>query len=224
MDKIISKEILEYAWKDKIKPSIDGLETEVGNIKTDLEGKLNVPEEEGAEGQVLTKTEDGYGWADTKKEVLVGDTLPDVDSDIEIFIDETESTELEIYTKDDVDAIVETMKESDNAIVRLVEDKVVIGNETTNSEGWILIDETADPAIVEVYTKAEINAQRNTLETRDNGLENMIEKKVVVGNESTNSEAFILIDDTTEDNSELVYTKKEIDFIIAKLKADNNLV
>lgn len=232
MDKIISKDILAYAWKNKIKPSIEAavepLSTEIEEISTNLEKKLDAPETEGTVGQVLTKTADGAEWSNQKNEVFIGSELPEGEDDIEIFIDETETPEVEIYTKEDVDAHLDTLRQSDADIKGLLEKKVVVGNETTNSEGFILIDTTANASEIDIYTKDEIDAQYGTLSAKDNALNNLLEKKVVVGNESTNSEGFILIDTTASADEVEIYTKEEIDAQYGTLSSKdtelNNLI
>lgn len=117
-----------------------------------------------------------------------------------------------------------SFKNSANNIVCLNQE-VEIG--TTPSEGEvslakIIIDESVDPLSVDVYTKEQIDTQVDALEAVDSRLRTDVDNKVLRGNESATEQSTLLVDESASIEYE-VYTKEQIDAIIAQLKADNNL-
>ena len=117
-----------------------------------------------------------------------------------------------------------SFKNSANNIVCLNQE-VEIG--TTPSEGEvslakIIIDESVDPLSVDVYTKEQIDTQVDALEAVDSRLRTDVDNKVLRGNESATEQSTLLVDESASVEYE-VYTKEQVDAIIAQLKADNNL-
>lgn len=117
-----------------------------------------------------------------------------------------------------------SFKNSANNIVCLNQE-VEIG--TTPSEGEvslakIIIDESVDPLSVDVYSKEQIDTQVDALEAVDSQLRTDVNNKVLRGNESATEQSTLLVDESASVEYE-VYTKAQVDAIIAQLKADNNL-
>ena len=117
-----------------------------------------------------------------------------------------------------------SFKNSANNIVCLNQE-VEIG--TTPSEGEvslakIIIDESVDPLSVDVYTKEQVDTQVDALEAVDSRLRTDVDNKVLRGNESATEQSTLLVDESASVEYE-VYTKEQVDAIIAQLKTDNNL-
>lgn len=117
-----------------------------------------------------------------------------------------------------------SFKNSANNIV-CFNHEVEIG--TAPSEGEvslakIIIDESVDPLSVDVYSKQQIDTQVKALEQVDDTLKTAIDSKVLRGSESATEQSTLLVDETESADYE-VYTKAQVDAIIAQLKADNNL-
>ena len=159
-----------------------------------------------------------------QKDVLVGEDidLDGLESTAKIIIDESaDGDEMEIYTKAEVDGHLSTLEKADSDIQKELQCKIVVGTETENEEGDILIDES-DNTSIDVYTKTEVDNYLDTLVKVDLDLQKEIQGKIMVGTESENKGGVILIDESDSTNV-AVYTKAEVDAIIAKLKTDNNL-
>lgn len=103
--------------------------------------------------------------------------------------------------------------------------EVYIGETTPTMESIeLFIDESIDPISVEVYSKAEIDTKVNALNTIDTTLTSSLDSKVTYGDSKDNSLATDLYVDTSANDSIEVYTRAQVDAIINKLKADNNLI
>lgn len=114
---------------------------------------------------------------------------------------------------------------SEGEVITITHDVLV--SETAVSDdiitsAQIVIDESIDGQEVEIYTKSDVNGIVSTLEQADSALKTQLEKQIVVGSETNNEQGILLIDET-DDVTQSVYTKAEVDAIIAKLKTDNNL-
>lgn len=118
-----------------------------------------------------------------------------------------------------------SFKNSANEIV-CFNHEVEIGTTPTEGEvslAKIIIDESVDPLSVDVYSKEQIDSQIDALESVDTTLQEAINDKVLRGSETANDQSTILVDETESADYE-VYTKAQVDAIIAKLKSDNNLI
>lgn len=125
---------------------------------------------------------------------------------------------------------VETLsiKNSEGEIVAF-QNEILLGSTPANGElstAKLIIDEDAESAQAEIYTKAETDGRFSLLEVADEANKQAIEQKITCGESMDNSEeAFIFIDESeTVVQSETVYTKKEVDDIIKRLKEENNLI
>ena len=159
-----------------------------------------------------------------QKDVLVGEDidLDSLETTAKIIIDESvEGDEMEIYTKAEVDGHLSTLEKADSDLQKEIQCKIIVGTEAENEEGDIFIDES-DSTSIDVYSKTEVDGHLSTLEKADSDLQKELQCKIIVGTESENEEGDILIDESDSTSID-VYTKAEVDAIIAKLKADNNL-
>lgn len=115
--------------------------------------------------------------------------------------------------KDDVDNIVESSNE------------VYVGeSEPTIDSIELFIDESVNPLSVEVYSKSEVDTKIDALNETDSTLTSSINSKVVYGDTTDDSSVTDLFVDTSSTDEIEVYTRAQVDAIIAKLKADNNLI
>lgn len=117
-----------------------------------------------------------------------------------------------------------SIKNSNDEIVTFG-NEVEVGSTTplSGSNIEIFIDESIDPLEVEVYTKSEIDTKTEALETVDTTLQENIDEKVMKRADSVDTTSAILVDEDESPTYE-VYTKEQVDAIIAKLKEDNNLI
>ena len=113
-------------------------------------------------------------------------------------------------SKNEIITLGHQVKVGDGSTVNLTEDMPM----------EIFIDESVNPMAVEVYTKEEMNTRITSLSDKDNELDGKLAKIVTVNSESTSGQ--IMIDENAGDDVQM-YTKAQVDAIIAKLKADNNL-
>lgn len=104
-------------------------------------------------------------------------------------------------------------------------DEVWVGTgEPTIESIEIFVDESVDPLSVDVYSKAEVDATVESLQNSDTALTQSVNEKVVYGADENNAMTTNLFVDTSASDSVEVYTKAQVDAIIAKLKLDNNLI
>ena len=101
-------------------------------------------------------------------EVVIGTSEPSPGSHAEIFIDESvEPITVEIYSKDEIDTMVDTLNQKDSEMVDTLnqkdseleselDQKVLRGSEDTSTSTDILIDTTESPS-VEVYTRQQVD-------------------------------------------------------------------
>lgn len=88
----------------------------------------------------------------------------------EIFIDTTENSTVEIYTKGEVDGISASTLTLAKDYTDEESKAVFIGDESTNKKGVLLVDTSVDTGL-EVYTKAQVDAIVRSLESRISALE-----------------------------------------------------
>lgn len=170
--------------------------------------------------KVLHKRSDKYadGNGNNQGTYEKGPKLPEADN--------LEYGELAVNYAEGAETI--SFKNRGNKIVTIQNEILVSGTEvdtdTLKSTAKLIIDESADDREVEIYTKADIDGKISSLNEEDNKLRSEINKVVIIGNNpSTANYPTLVVDTNEEDNSQQVYTKVEVDAIIAKLKADNNL-
>lgn len=90
-------------------------------------------------------------------EVFIGTSEPSPGSHAEIFIDESvDPLTVEIYSKDEIDTMVDTLNQKDSELESELDQKVVRGSEETSTSTDILIDTTESPS-VEVYTRQQVD-------------------------------------------------------------------
>lgn len=230
---IYTKEEVDSAFSDvngridKIEGDVSNVEGEVSDIKTKVTGV------EGDITDIKKKLEDAG------HDVFVGnETTNDVG---QILVDESlNPEEIEIYTKSEVDSKFEGVNQSLSELEEKVNDDlsdsiseiegkintieakledaghdVFVGGEDKSEAGELLIDENAEIAEIEIYTKKEIDSKVDNITDELN-------KKIVYGEESDNKPSYILVDESITPTVD-VYTREEVDSIIEKLKRDNNL-
>ena len=112
--------------------------------------------------------------------------------------------------------MVDTLNQKDSELESELDQKVLRGSETSSTASSILIDESIDPVEVEIYTKAEIDTQVQSLSDTDTNIQSNLNQKVVRGSEDTSTSTDILID-TTESPSVEVYTRQQVDDLFTKL-------
>lgn len=102
--------------------------------------------------------------------------------------------------------------------------EVYIGSSKPSIESVeLFIDESIDPISVEVYSKQEIDTKIITLNDIDKDIQSQLGSKITYGINTSSSTKTDLYVDISEDKTIEVYTKAQVDSIIAQLKADNNL-
>lgn len=137
-------------------------------------------------------------------------------------------TEVIKTVSDDLtNAVNEINTEIENITSSVTEsaNEVFIGESTpTMGSIELFIDESVDPISVEVYSKEEIDTKVSALNNIDTTLTSSLDSKVTYGDSKDNSLTTDLYVDTSANDSIEVYTRAQVDAIIAKLKADNNLI
>ena len=102
--------------------------------------------------------------------------------------------------------------------------EVQVGTTTPSaSTVEVFIDTSVDPLSVEVYNKTQIDAKVDALEDADSDLGDKLDEMVVIGTTGTTGNTDLFVDTSVNTGIE-VYTKAQVDSIIAKLKEDNNLI
>lgn len=211
-----------FAKKSEI-PSLEGYATESyvdDKIKdVDVTKQLS---DYAKTSEVDSKLEDYYKKTETysKEEVDQAIQGVDVSSQLVNYPDSAEytSNSKEIQFKHNGNLLSNMTIDASEFVL----EQVQVSDASSTQQGFILIDETVEGQEVEIYTKADVNGLVSTLEKADSDLQDEVKKKIVVGTEAKNEEGVILIDES-DDTTVAVYTKAEVDAIIAKLKADNNL-
>ena len=97
-------------------------------------------------------------------------------------------------------------------------------NAPSQSTVDLFVDTSIDPLEVEIYSKSEIDTQVAAINDTTDALDDKIDTTVLIGTDPTPTTNPMLIVDTDDDVQYEVYTKAQVDAMIAKLKADNNLV
>ena len=139
------------------------------------------------------------------EEVFIGTSAPTGQNKPDIFVDLTvDPLVVEVYNKTEID---NKLQEITDAMYTGPEE-VFIGNTTPTGEETpdIFVDLSVDPVTTEIYSKAQIDEKLDS----------------TVSLNTTSNGTSILIDENAGDSIE-VYTRAQVDAIIAQLKADNNL-
>lgn len=126
-----------------------------------------------------------------------------------------------------INSVNEINTEIENIISSVTEsaNEVYIGESTpTMNSIELFIDESIDPISVEVYSKEEVDTKVNALNNIDSTLTSSLNSKITYGDNKDESLSTDLYVDTSANDSIEVYTRAQVDAIIAKLKADNNLI
>lgn len=97
-----------------------------------------------------------------------------------------------------------------------IPDEVYIGSEIVG-EPDIFIDTTENETI-EIYTQEQVNDKLSAVTANANLYADSVSNNVLVGTESTSDKGNILVD-TSEDANIEVYTKAQVDAIVASLEA-----
>ena len=103
-----------------------------------------------------------------------------------------------------------------NARINDIPDEVFIG-ETIDGAPEIFID-VSENETIEIYTQKQINDKLSAITINANLYADEVSNNVLIGNESSYNKGNILID-TTENVNVEVYTKSQVDAIIATLEA-----
>ena len=101
--------------------------------------------------------------------------------------------------------------------------EVQIGGTAPSGENTIdlFVDTSVDPLSVEVYNKAQIDAKVTALETTDSNLGSKLDEMVVIGTTGTTNNTDLFVDTSVNTGIE-VYTKAQVDTIVADLQRQIN--
>lgn len=124
-----------------------------------------------------------------------------------------------------------SLKNTNNEIVQFVSkeyvdqaaedaNEVQIGGNTPQ-EGAIeiFIDTTEDPLTYDVYTKAEVNEQVQSLQNEDTAINQKVDDMIIIGSSSSSTTNTEIVIDTQETVPYETYTKAQVDVIVANLQA-----
>ena len=103
--------------------------------------------------------------------------------------------------------------------------EVQIGGDTPTGTNTIdiYVDTEVDPLTVDVYSKSQIDTKVTALEAADTATNSKVDGMIVIGTTGTTSDTELFVDTSIDPNIE-VYSKAQVDTIIAKLKEDNHLI
>jgi hypothetical protein len=119
-------------------------------------------------------------------------------------------------TIEDDELVISSALSDLNTRINDIPDEVEIG-ETIIGTPEIFID-TSENNAVEIYTKAQVDDISTTTLANAKTYANEESKTVFIGNESTNEKGILLVD-TSVDTGLEVYTKAQVDAIIAQLES-----